>query len=464
MGEPALARNRRTRWSKAQVRQWGEPLLFLAERFLEAETEASNRTWKAVGAAWELRRAFPVRVGNGKSGWMEFCRDVLPRSYQTLAVYIKVAKYCDERQRNWRERASNREFLPPVFLVYELSGKPDCKQRRLLHRRLFSGSYESYERFRQALDSMAVDEFQHRTVMAGKASRPRCLSAKRITSRLEEIKTGAAKACGCPEGRLSCISGSEWLKAQLGVWQFHYEKRDIRDKDVHPAAFPIALASRVISLFTHRGELVLDPFVGSGTTLVGAADLERPAVGFDLQQRFVNLANSRLAGNDRHRVAVNDDARNIPKHVGKGTAKLIFTSPPYADILEQARTNRTARGGYRKLRYGKVDKYSDDNRDLGNLRAEAMIPELGKIFTKLRPLLVPGGHVVIDILDVWRDGVRHPLHADLIRVMEQGGYRYRNLIVWDKRNLLTRPSIFGYPSNFIAMASSFELLVHFVAG
>jgi DNA modification methylase len=64
------------------------------------------------------------------------------------------------------------------------------------------------------------------------------------------------------------MTAKDWLKSQLGVWEFFYEGRDIRDKTKHPATFPIALAKKVIELFTHEGELVLDPFVGSGTTLV----------------------------------------------------------------------------------------------------------------------------------------------------------------------------------------------------
>jgi DNA modification methylase len=70
----------------------------------------------------------------------------------------------------------------------------------------------------------------------------------------------------------------DWLKSQLGVWQFRYESRDIRDKKVHPATFPISLAKKIIELFSHEGELVLDPFVGSGTTLVAAKDTNRNAV------------------------------------------------------------------------------------------------------------------------------------------------------------------------------------------
>ncbi len=71
------------------------------------------------------------------------------------------------------------------------------------------------------------------------------------------------------------------MKSQLGVWQFFYEGRDMREKKVHPATFPIALAKKCIALFTHEGELVLDPFVGSGTTLVAARDIHMRIVALD---------------------------------------------------------------------------------------------------------------------------------------------------------------------------------------
>ena len=84
------------------------------------------------------------------------------------------------------------------------------------------------------------------------------------------LKIGHVRTCDCPPNHINCLTAKEWIKDQLGVWQFYYESRDIRDKELHPAVFPIDLAKKAIALFTHRGELVLDPFVGSGTTLVAA--------------------------------------------------------------------------------------------------------------------------------------------------------------------------------------------------
>ena len=46
------------------------------------------------------------------------------------------------------------------------------------------------------------------------------------------------RTCDCPPKHLNCLTAKEWLKCQLGVWQFNYSGRDIRNKRVHPATFP----------------------------------------------------------------------------------------------------------------------------------------------------------------------------------------------------------------------------------
>lgn len=107
-----------------------------------------------------------------------------------------------------------------------------------------------------------------------------------VSQPVKKIDIGFQRLCSCQNGHINCMTPKEWLKSQLGVWQFFYEKRDIRDKALHPATFPISLSKKIIELFTHGGELVLDPFVGSGTTLIAANDLNRNAVGFDLQPKY----------------------------------------------------------------------------------------------------------------------------------------------------------------------------------
>ena len=87
---------------------------------------------------------------------------------------------------------------------------------------------------------------------------------------------------------------------------------------------------------------MLDLFVGSGTTLVAAEDTDRHAVGFDLKPEYVELSTSRV--NDSQRTAaICDDARNIPSYVEPESLGLIFTSPPYANLLNRKRKNKSRR-------------------------------------------------------------------------------------------------------------------------
>ncbi|MCX8035755.1 MAG: DNA methyltransferase [Candidatus Sumerlaeia bacterium] len=260
------------------------------------------------------------------------------------------------------------------------------------------------------------------------------------------------------------MSAREWLKSQLGVWQFTYEARDVRDKAVHPATFPIALARKVIELFTHRGELVLDPFVGSGTTLVAAMDTARNAVGFDLQKEYIDLCKRRLAEgnvfNDAVQIAIQDDARNIRNYLEPGTVKLIWTSPPYANLLNRPRKNKSRRFRNNE-QLGKVEQYSQDPRDLGTMALDEYRLAMGEIFEHLLPLLRPKGHCVINVPDMWWENKRITIHVSLIEELRKRGYELRNVIIWDRTNIVNKIGIFGWPSNYITMGVTFEYLLDF---
>lgn len=280
------------------------------------------------------------------------------------------------------------------------------------------------------------------------------------------IDIGYERLCSCKKGFLSCIEARNWMKNQIGVWNFKYEPRDIRDKKVHPAVFPIEMAQRVITQFTHKGELVLDPFVGSGTTLLAAQDLERNALGFDLKQEYVNLANSRVAtipkGSQCKQMAFCDDARNISRHVAPWTVKLAFTSPPYANILNHERKNKSRRGDLRENeQFGKIEQYSQDPRDLGTLEADKFEIAIKEIFEAMTPVFCEKAHVLINITDAWIEGRRVPLHINVINAMRAAGYEFRNTIIWDRRNLVNNIGIFGWPSNYITMGTTFEYILDF---
>lgn len=296
---------------------------------------------------------------------------------------------------------------------------------------------------------------------------PADLSIRKIYTRPSQfLDIDFKRNCQCKPTHINCLTPKEWMKNQIGVWQFFYEKRDIRDKNLHPATFPISLAKKCIELFTHKGELVLDPFIGSGTTLVAAADSNRNAVGFDLQEKYISLCKKRLSQqqlfNDSKQIAVRDDARNISKYLEKDAVSLILTSPPYANLLNRKRLNKSRRGDQRKNdQYLKVEQYSQDARDLGTLSIEEYTREITGIYRDLLPSLKPKGHCVINVPDMWWENKRITIHVSLIEALREVGYELRNVIIWDRTNIVNQIGIFGWPSNYITMGVTFEYLLDF---
>lgn len=291
------------------------------------------------------------------------------------------------------------------------------------------------------------------------------------------LKIGYIRTCKCPPQHINCLTAKEWIQNQVAIWEFFYEKRDIRDKNVHPAVFPIGLPKRCIQLFTHQGELVLDPFVGTGTTLVAAFDLNRNAVGFDLKKEYVELSNRRVAQAkldtwgekpqaSTMQIAICDEAHNIPQYLQPETVSLVVTSPPYANMLNRPRLNKSIRGDLRQNQYFlKVQQYSNDPRDLGTMEPKRYAQVLGEIYKGILPLLKPKAHSIINVTDLWlkegRYGKRIPVHLYVIEEMEKAGYELRNIIIWDRRDLVNKVGIFGWPSNYITMGVTFEYLLDF---
>ena len=84
----------------------------------------------------------------------------------------------------------------------------------------------------------------------------------------------------------------EFVDATIDVWDIPAESAT---RVGHPAPFPVELPRRLIELYTYRGDLILDPFVGSGSTAVAAVRTERHYIGFDTDEEYVALAERRIA-------------------------------------------------------------------------------------------------------------------------------------------------------------------------
>ena len=94
-----------------------------------------------------------------------------------------------------------------------------------------------------------------------------------------------------PTRRQNTISKNEFLEFSKSVWTFPAESAR---KVGHPAPFPIELPYRLIQFYTFKDEVILDPFVGSGSTCIAALKTKRFYVGYDIDKRYVDLAEDRI--------------------------------------------------------------------------------------------------------------------------------------------------------------------------
>ena len=89
--------------------------------------------------------------------------------------------------------------------------------------------------------------------------------------------------------RLTPNEWKEWGYRQI------WEIASVRANDIHPAMFPLELARRVIKLYTDNGDIVLDPFLGSGTTAIAAIQTNRYFIGIELVEKYAKLAQKKIS-------------------------------------------------------------------------------------------------------------------------------------------------------------------------
>jgi len=90
----------------------------------------------------------------------------------------------------------------------------------------------------------------------------------------------------------STITKEEFIAWTNGVWTFNGEKKK---KIGHPAPFPLELPNRCMKLFSFEGDVILDPFMGSGTTLLSCQINNRKGIGIEINDKYCDLAKKRLS-------------------------------------------------------------------------------------------------------------------------------------------------------------------------
>jgi len=244
------------------------------------------------------------------------------------------------------------------------------------------------------------------------------------------------RVCQCQPGRLNCLTRQEML--ELGSTVIDVKQRH-RWQENHPARFIPQVPEKFIKLFSHKGETVLDPFCGSGTTNVVALQLKRSSIGIDVNRRSVEMTYERLRATARnlfaddeaptHHRVVHGSCLEVLPLIPTGTIDLIVTSPPYFDVVDY--------GDDHPEQWGNIHDYVE------------FLKRMEAAFAEMKRVLKPGGWMVVVTQDVFKSYAKCPIHADYIFICrDKLGFE-----VWSTQVYILNYStggrlVYGYPSSY----------------
>ena len=256
------------------------------------------------------------------------------------------------------------------------------------------------------------------------------------------------------------LSTQEWAKNSRSVWN---DVSSPRSKNAlkHGATFPKKLSDRIINLYCAKNDLVLDPFLGTGTTALSALEFGRKVVGFELSSEFYEIAlqslkekeNTLFHTKSENCEIIQGDCMKLIDTLENDSIALTLTSPPYADLIHKVvddRQNRHKKSAFVVDNNATTRIYSQDKNDLGNMSFEPYMQAVKTIMKKLYLKTKPNGYnvwVVKDYRDTKNKIPYVDLHTHIAQAGEAAGFKYHDLIIWDQ-NERRRLVLLGYPSVF----------------
>jgi site-specific DNA-methyltransferase (adenine-specific) len=166
------------------------------------------------------------------------------------------------------------------------------------------------------------------------------------TERLIIASKGRFDRVGRGSDGTATVPGDEFMEATLDVWEIPAESAT---RVGHPAPFPVALVERCLHLFTYAGDVVLDPFIGSGTTAVAAVATGRHYVGYDTDGDYVRLA--------RERIASLAPTTPVERRTVKELARELLSEAGYTDVTESVRVSPGVALSLRAVAPDRVARY-----------------------------------------------------------------------------------------------------------
>jgi len=241
--------------------------------------------------------------------------------------------------------------------------------------------------------------------------------------------------------RLNDLTGKEWAQFTRS-WFIHNPAPRRGDEILHPAKFPESLIEDFILFFTKKGELVLDPMVGTGSTLVACDNTGRRGIGVELIEKWVAIARKRTKQTVIQANALELSKLNLP------LIDFCITSPPYWNMLRKSRGHVKSVAHIRK-ELGLDVYYSEDVNDIGNITEYSKyLDALYSIFEQIYQILRNNRYLVIIIQNIrTEDGEMIPVAWDLAKKLSKL-YVLKQEKIWCQNNKML--GIWGYPFTYVS--------------
>ena len=226
-----------------------------------------------------------------------------------------------------------------------------------------------------------------------------------------------------PYNSLNDLTGKEWIKFTKS-WFIHRPPRRKNNEILHPAKYPETLVEEFIRFFSKEDAWVLDPSLGTGSTLVAAGNTNRNGVGIEIMNKYLYTSKKRikdgkfktelkpLLGSSQKLLKVLEKNGLV-----KNKFDFVITSPPYWNQLERSSLRQKGR-----VDKGLDTKYSAKKDDIGNVADyEEFIEAQAKIFDQVYDVTKENGYLVIITNNVYFNGELYPLAFDTAASLRKRG-------------------------------------------
>ena len=247
--------------------------------------------------------------------------------------------------------------------------------------------------------------------------------------------------------RLNDLDPKTWLKFQKS-WFVHAPPPRKKGVLRHPAKFPETLAQEFIEFFTKREQVILDPMVGTGSTLVAALRAGRHSIGIELNDNYAEISKKVV---EEEKEVLGDEVENLTCRVIQGNASQIasyfnefqlppvdyvLTSPPYWDMLHA----KGAETQHKRRSSNDLDlQYSADPEDLGNIHDyDQFLVQLVEIYKAIKPFLQPRAYLTVIVKNIKKGGKIYPLAWDLARILGDT-YTLKDEKIWCQDDIRLAP-------------------------